>query len=190
MVSIHAPRAGRDVVGAEAESLSLVSIHAPRAGRDISHAIIRHTIPGFNPRAPRGARPLLGQATTGSRRFQSTRPARGATIYSSILWQIRQVSIHAPRAGRDVGHIEAALYTCGFNPRAPRGARPYAVDNDTCVWVFQSTRPARGATLISAHARRGRRVSIHAPRAGRDSQAIMSLLTLTVSIHAPRAGRD
>ena len=78
---------------------------------------------------------------------------------------------------------------------------------------FQSTRPVRGATEAGKAAERHEGVSIHAPRAGRDSYnarlskfhhrfqstrpvrgatTIRSLVTNTtiVSIHAPRAGRD
>ena len=36
-----------------------VSIHAPRAGRDLFDLGQYFPIPGFNPRAPRGARPLI-----------------------------------------------------------------------------------------------------------------------------------
>jgi len=35
VVSIHAPRAGRDHVAGSYSLLSSVSIHAPRAGRDL-----------------------------------------------------------------------------------------------------------------------------------------------------------
>ena len=78
---------------------------------------------------------------------------------------------------------------------------------------FQSTRPVRGATdrkkggnhakKISIHApragrdrgERGRqwhcpRISIHAPRAGRDTQRMAEAMQELISIHAPRAGRD
>ena len=34
------------------------------------------------------------------------------------------VSIHAPRAGRDLGAAMAEVAQMGFNPRAPCGARP------------------------------------------------------------------
>ena len=38
-VSIHAPRAGRDVAQAVAQAVAQVSIHAPRAGRDHEYRI-------------------------------------------------------------------------------------------------------------------------------------------------------
>ena len=55
-VSIHAPRAGRDLVALVLRLCKTVSIHAPRAGRDApQHAQITKK-DGFNPRAPCGAR--------------------------------------------------------------------------------------------------------------------------------------
>ena len=56
--------------------------------------------------------------------------------------------------------------------------------------MFQSTRPVRGATDRSPIPHAARRVSIHAPRAGRDVKAARRLSDGQVSIHAPRAGRD
>ena len=81
-------------------------------------------------------------------KFQSTRPARGATdlVDGRCRWEI--ISIHAPREGRDehrkprlLAEIEISIHApregrdikseidewevrTYFNPRAPRGARP------------------------------------------------------------------
>ena len=213
LVSIHAPRAGRDPRARTASEAAHVSIHAPRAGRDMMWMA---TVPrrrcfnpraprgarlaaqyrflcadGFNPRAPRGAR--LAGADTGTRsravsihapragrdtcdgacrfhrsRFQSTRPARGATFHQLIHRGRGIVSIHAPRAGRDT--IPSVLLTS--------------------TTLFQSTRPARGATCAAADGAEGDTVSIHAPRAGRDAILKLRIAPGVVSIHAPRAGRD
>ena len=56
--------------------------------------------------------------------------------------------------------------------------------------MFQSTRPARGATCSVVLGWVFCCVSIHAPRAGRDSAGPDSVALDEVSIHAPRAGRD
>ena len=104
VVSIHAPRAGRDTPSAERHYVALVSIHAPRAGRDARCSAASHPHRRFNPRAPCGARlPLVGAAPSflcfnprapcgarlctgviafSSSQFQSTRPVRGATSCS------------------------------------------------------------------------------------------------------------
>ena len=58
---------------------ALVSIHAPRVGRDLLTVINLFCGFCFNPRAPRGARLLLTVAQERREEFQSTRPAWGAT---------------------------------------------------------------------------------------------------------------
>ena len=55
-----------------------------------------------------------------------------------------------------------------FNPRAPCGARRRIAYELMPYWMFQSTRPVRGATKGKAPAGGTQGVSIHAPRAGRD----------------------
>ena len=99
----------------------------------------------FNPRAPCGAR-----------------QRKMVAIYK------QEVSIHAPRAGRDLRAYPPQTCSICFNPRAPCGARPVAADDFVDRYLFQSTRPMRGATpRIRAHKVLDY-VSIHAPHAGRD----------------------
>ena len=52
LISIHAPRAGRDFLLCNSVLADFISIHAPRAGRDSrpSSIVLRNTY--FNPRAP------------------------------------------------------------------------------------------------------------------------------------------
>ncbi len=148
-VSIHAPRAGRDVCHDPALLLLCrVSIHAPRAGRDPPRNRGRCRAWRFNPRAPCGAR-------------------RG---HIQQRGHVPRVSIHAPRAGRDPSRVgpRRRPLAC-FNPRAPCGARHNAVALNDHVGEFQSTRPVRGATGKERVFYDCHMVSIHAPRAGRDS---------------------
>ena len=77
-----------------------------------------------------------------------------------------------------------------FNPRAPCGARPLQSLAATECLAFQSTRPVRGATFFYALFSTLPEVSIHAPRAGRDTYREKVAEWIVVSIHAPRAGRD
>ncbi len=58
--------------------------------------------------------------------FQSTPPARGATLVPFAFRKFYVISIHAPREGGD----------CILWPLC------------LPVWEFQSTPPARGATLV------------------------------------------
>ena len=78
---------------------------------------------GFNPRAPCGARPASARSTSIWDLFQSTRPVRGATMDMTLLQYTSIVSIHAPRAGRDVAPVTHPRDSSRFNPRAPCGAR-------------------------------------------------------------------
>ena len=100
-----------------------------------------------------------------------------------------------------------------FNPRSPHGERrnssteariAYQFQStlpargatiESLVWVgdtsFQSTLPARGATdyLDGRTEREG--ISIHAPRTGSDSPYVyISGSARNISIHAPRTGSD
>ena len=108
-----------------------------------------------------------------------------------LIRVLREISIHAPRVGRD-----QAL--CGAFRPSP---------------AFQSTRPVWGATIVQRHRRVIAAISIHAPRVGRDVPARTSfrpwpqfqstrpvwgatadasavIVTINISIHAPRVGRD
>ena len=213
-VSIHAPRAGCDDGRTNYLHARRVSIHAPRAGRDIVTPPLHPHPEGFNPRAPCGARPRWRGCGSTLTEFQSTRPVRGATGLLSFALLPAYVSIHAPRAGRDCDqyadtitfflvsiHAPRAgrdraqdsrhLRRVRFNPRAPCGARPGA--DRYCLQARRSFNPrapcgARRRAVLPH--RRGNRVSIHAPRAGRDLPIWCAKMSQGVSIHAPRAGRD
>ena len=144
-ISIHAPRAGRDTAPASHCIAGGISIHAPRAGRDHPVQVLVEGHGDFNPRAPCGARlpPLRGQ--DGRREFQSTRPVRGATVAASGRSFFAPISIHAPRAGRDLLH-RVLQVGAGISIHAPRAGRD----------------------VDAAAACPSGRISIHAPRAGRD----------------------
>ena len=101
----------------------------------------------FNPRPLCRERPKLNFGTIYHLQFQSTPPMQGATIFISILFQIINVSIHAPYAGSD-GHKPHRLRMV----QSVSIHAPYAGSD-----VEQLTRMR--ATQI---------VSIHAPYAGSD----------------------
>ena len=125
VISIHAPRTGSDNQARAHARKGKISIHAPRTGSD----------PGNASRASR------------QKEFQSTLPARGATNdIASFVGRIG-ISIHAPRTGSD--HFRHALQADQrhFNPRSPHGERPFFSSNLLEWHTFQSTLPARGATL-------------------------------------------
>ena len=79
-VSIHAPRTGRDQARPRQRRVRGVSIHAPRTGRDHQQIVRKLAILRFQSTRP--ARGATCQSLVGATRalqFQSTRPARGAT---------------------------------------------------------------------------------------------------------------
>ena len=80
----------------------------------------------------------------------------------------RTISIHAPLAGCDGGHLPQPPAPCDFNPRTPCGVRraPF------CPWCGM------------------RQISIHAPLAGCDDKVQAVCVSIHISIHAPLAGCD
>ena len=102
--------------------------------------------------------------------FQSTRPVRGATIFNDFRGLHKNISIHAPRAGRDSQTQTTWPDRANFNPRAPCGARLTTRGAQPRRKIFQSTRPVRGATSQKRKSRPVSPISIHAPRAGRDAR--------------------
>ena len=148
------------------------------------------------------------------RLFQSTPPARGATVVRCKDCKHSYISIHAPREGGDyrrhrISSAERLFqstppargatpsgyrsrpYPPYFNPRPREGGDLKGKQKGKVVDVFQSTPPARGATYsthpkISSH----HPISIHAPREGGDSACVCLLCLLGISIHAPREGGD
>ncbi len=88
---------------------------------------------------------------------------------SQGCWR-RAISIHAPRTGSDT---------------------PLSSQRLTRRKAFQSTLPARGATVVLSILAFGILViSIHAPRTGSDLRNLHVPANITISIHAPRTGSD
>ncbi len=190
-----------------------ISIHAPRTGSDRPASRFwgwrRHFNPrsphgerrarrrnplhqqDFNPRSPHGERRDADSLHPGDVEFQSTLPARGATVSGCqrgtapdyfnprsphgerlllrVALKRRLISIHAPRTGSDI----RTVVECKQNAR------------------FQSTLPARGATAAAEKAGVTIEISIHAPRTGSDKTAVKWMGHANeISIHAPRTGSD
>ena len=119
---------------------------SPRGERRQRFQLIRHWHDNFNPRSPRGERraATLGLATSGG--FQSTLPARGATI-KRRSWSSRPaISIHAPREGSDRFARYSSAVSRDFNPRSPRGERLSHIINKSKNFYFNPRSP-RGERL-------------------------------------------
>ena len=148
VISIHAPRVGRDRLFHRARLLGLAfQSTRPVWGATILFALGCFSHSDFNPRAPCGARPAPGALRRRSRTisihaprvgrdprhlFQPTSdgkisihaPRVGRDLNALVDLGIKDViSIHAPRVGRDLLSATVALWRHNFNPRAPCGAR-------------------------------------------------------------------
>ena len=123
--------------------------------------------------------------------FQPTLPARGATGLCADCHQKRAISTHAPRTGSDEGCSSSAGTSRHFNPRSPHGERRHAARLYDGAVRFQSTLPARGATLVVGGA--SKLVAVFQstlPARGATPHPSASNATECISIHAPRTGSD
>ena len=168
-ISTHAPLAGRDVIkeigdraakafqptrplrGATTGFFGVIHFidnFNPRAPCGARRGVVQwsHVTLYFNPRAPCGARHIQIQSKTLHKRFQPTRPLRGATPSVTGCHKFFYISTHAPLAGRDQARARKQAVSSHFNPRAPCGARPSAASTAAESCRFQPTRPLRGAT--------------------------------------------
>ena len=188
--TLPARGATRDI--ARQDTVQGISIHAPREGSDCWHlSPAERSKANFNPRSPRGERPTRLALARSMSPFQSTLPARGATVHDArqpppglyfnprsprgerldiIAYQPAPlgISIHAPREGSDQLPCRMAQADRDFNPRSPRGERLGRSILSSQSKRFQSTLPARGATVSLGFAPSSLAISIHAPREGSD----------------------
>ena len=126
-------------------------------------------------------------------RFQSTPPSRGGDIRLSSCFPLSsQFQSTPPARGATAAASMSSDPACNFNPRPPRGGRPRQLEavckrchisihapreggDDRCAASshpgrkFQSTPPARGATMLFTCCDEViGTISIHAPREGGD----------------------
>ena len=148
-ISIHAPREGGDSAGAGPDMGGpAISIHAPREGGDLTRSEIKTRSEDFNPRPPRGGRrPKMPIAPPRSN-FNPRPPRGGRPSGTAHLTEVRDISIHAPREGGDLGFPTMRVGNRTFQSTPPaRGATTNVLDG-VGIAVFQSTPPARGATFF------------------------------------------
>ena len=191
-ISIHAPRTGSDLEGRKKKGVTQdISIHAPRTGSDEENKVRRHPAAHFNPRSPHGERPALVSQSQPSGSHFNPRSPHGERLMSRGFQCFRE----------------------NFNPRSPHGERPAIGQPIQPIRVFQSTLPARGATLMANESgvnlqfqstlpARGATLKVETgatveglfqstlPARGATGKNV-DLVTLdAISIHAPRTGSD
>ena len=168
-----------------------ISIHAPREGSRLCPTQRWWHVGNFNPRTPRGVRRSVMRSSICSNSISihapregcderpccTSRldaiisihaPREGCDYWDALALLDGAISIHAPREGCDLARTNGKAGAQNFNPRTPRGVRPTSAWPLTGPSIFQSTHPARGATVCKLRAGHGRIISIHAPREGCD----------------------
>ena len=103
----------------------------------------------FNPRSPHGERQNGFCTISAKPRISIHAPRTGSDPPFDYNRINAYISIHAPRTGSDSAPAFAPDAAEHFNPRSPHGERPEDDIEDSRLWVFQSTLPARGATRNS-----------------------------------------
>ena len=127
------PARGATSVDDSGKPTAWISIHAPREGSDLQNIKRRASRRNFNPRSPRGERPITLSDGSGESRFQSTLPARGATADTALPASPRNYfNPRSPRGERRLGGETVRIRRTNFNPRSPRGERP-AQNGEKCV---------------------------------------------------------
>ena len=214
IISIHAPRAGSDIVADKRfQVIKMISIHAPRAGSDspavgsaLSYPTFQSTLPvrgatsAENTRvsqeqisihAPRAGSDIFSISTQERSSISIHAPRAGSDRVSAESSRVATISIHAPRAGSDSVSTPGFDVCPYFNPRSPCGERRAATPRRRRLKIFQSTLPVRGATrLDGAAGRMGQNFNPRSPCGERPLMGITVANTPCISIHAPRAGSD
>ena len=123
--------------------------------------------------------------------FQSTHPARGATfLRGSTLLAHYNFNPRTPRGVR-LAQLCVNMFKLNFNPRTPRGVRQVLDLAPGDAIQFQSTHPARGATSsFSTLNKRCKNFNPRTPRGVRREPSTASQGHSSISIHAPREGCD
>ena len=191
----------------------LISIHAPRTGSDLTPRNWNAHQKNFNPRSPHGERrlfvgfaaedsfisihaPRTGSDCGGSGFLARVElisihaPRTGSDAVGREPRKTETISIHAPRTGSDVFADAHGRITAHFNPRSPHGERHGVLGYSPIAFEFQSTLPARGATLLVNGLWHDQIFQSTLPARGATGERAHTARMLLISIHAPRTGSD
>ncbi len=191
-ISIHAPRAGSDLLMFLRCLIRFnISIHAPRAGSDMASwsVFINNPISIHAPRAGSDGELLENR----SENIISIHAPRAGSDgrHPFLAKYIEGISIHAPRAGSDKGKRVFIIIKKYFNPRSPCGERQYICVNSSHILAYFNPRSPCGERPVRVDVPGvDKGISIHAPRAGSDYILSAAAVIQWISIHAPRAGSD
>ena len=190
-----------------------ISIHAPRAGSDLLTSSALQARSNFNPRSPCGERPpasptrfpamdiSIHAPRAGSDSaplvwrqagllFQSTLPVRGATLTAFGRNVARDDFNPRSPCGERRLELHCGRGNIHFNPRSPCGERPDRNAIASKLLDFNPRSPCGERPHWGRLAMLQQEISIHAPRAGSDNIIREQKQLERISIHAPRAGSD
>ena len=144
----RAPCGARRLLAVSAADIAQFQSTRPVWGATPRMRSTRAATAHFNPRAPCGARPRQPSGGIPERNFNPRAPCGARLFDHAGSRSVLQISIHAPRVGRDVELPSRCSHMTGISIHAPRVGR----DRDDLA--------VRGHKVIS----------IHAPRVGRDGR--------------------
>ena len=169
-----------------------ISIHAPRTGSDFLTSFSVKPALDFNPRSPHGERQSASAFQSVQRYFNPRSPHGERRVFAlAISFDCINFNPRSPHGERRLKALKGANTNTYFNPRSPHGERQISEGNECPAHeisihaprtgsdhfvcrpfcrhvVFQSTLPARGATIPDITTVLAKVISIHAPRTGSD----------------------
>ena len=134
----------------ERERVYFISIHAPPRGGATLAVYLGTDFPShFNPRPPRGGRRCGCRRSSVPLYFNPRPPRGGRRPEARPSIRTMHISIHAPREGGDFAVTVDCFHSVKISIHAPReGGDSITEAGIKSLWEFQSTPPARGATLL------------------------------------------
>ena len=151
VISIHAPRTGSDKGTIQARLNTIISIHAPRTGSDSGSKCGRSIAAVFQSTLPaRGATCLSISLPSASYHFNPRSPHGERLATLPHAYKQPRISIHAPRTGSDQLYELGMLSPTQFQSTLPARGATLLMPFTAMLAIFQSTLPARGATACEA----------------------------------------
>ena len=146
----------------------------------------------FQPTRPlRGATCLPSASAAALTNFNPRAPCGARHVHRVVVLAVRLISTHAPLAGRDCHRAYTDRDVQYFNPRAPCGARRLQGRGDQPAAEHFNPRAPCGARLgVSAVAEHLLDFNPRAPCGARPCSPECAAAHRKISTHAPLAGRD
>ena len=147
IISIHAPRTGSDTIHDFVPNAACISIHAPRTGSDMTPPKCCLTAVNISIHAPRTGSDFVNGVAHGQTTLISIHaPRTGSDTRRFDCMRRRCISIHAPRTGSDGCCFCRKAEPRQFQSTLPARGATILGDERSSIMKFQSTLPARGAT--------------------------------------------